>query len=213
MKVDQLQELDITMAVRCSGVRGADGATARVFFLDEFGKPVPGPQNGRAFLRWTGSFSWRVDQAKVSVPPGSTRAVLQIDKLDSIGTIRIDEVRVMASPDPTGRRVGSPITTPTTLRTGSRWPHRRGSPPAVLSMSRSWCRLRRAGAVSSRVKEVHLQSRQGRPCTIPGREPDSSHDVPQSPNGPTPWPIACPAPASTSCGWEISTRRWDRSAA
>ncbi len=99
LKVDPFEALEISIAVRCSGVRGADGATARLFFLDEFGKPAQGQQNARAFARWTGSFPWRVDQARVSVPPGATRAVLQIDKVDSIGRVAIDDVRITASPD------------------------------------------------------------------------------------------------------------------
>ncbi len=98
VRVDQFEALDISMGVRCSAVRGADGATARMFFLDEFGKPVQSPQNARAFARWTGSFPWRVDEFRVGVPPGATRAVLQIDKLDSIGSIRIDDVLITASP-------------------------------------------------------------------------------------------------------------------
>ena len=93
------------MAVRCSGVRGAEGATARMFFLDEFGKPLQAEQNTRVLLHWTGSFPWRVDQVRVSVPPGATRAMLQIDKIDSLGTIRIDDVRVTASPEAAGRHV------------------------------------------------------------------------------------------------------------
>jgi hypothetical protein len=99
LRVDQFEALEISMAVRFTAGRGAEGATARIFFLDEFGRPVGGQQNARAFVRWTGSFAWRVDQARVSVPPGATRALLQIDKLDASGTIRIDDVRILGSPE------------------------------------------------------------------------------------------------------------------
>ena len=98
-RIDQFEALEVSMAVRGAGLRGADGAAARMFFLDEFGNPVQGQQNARAFVRWSGSFAWRVDPARVVVPPGASRAMLQIDKMDSIGTIRIDDIRVTASPE------------------------------------------------------------------------------------------------------------------
>ena len=34
------------------------------------------------------------------MPPGAVRAVLQFEKLDALGSIRIDDVRVTASPNP-----------------------------------------------------------------------------------------------------------------
>src|SRR5262249_8426427 len=57
-------------------------------------------ENGDVVLRWAGSFAWRVDQKRVSVPQGTRRAVLQIDKPDALGWLRVDDVRVSAAPDP-----------------------------------------------------------------------------------------------------------------
>ena len=60
----------------------------------------PGHENGDSFLSWSDSFDWRVDTAFVRVPPGARRAVLQINKTDGFGSIRIDDVRITASPNP-----------------------------------------------------------------------------------------------------------------
>ncbi len=95
------QALDVSLAVRCAGLRGAGGAQAVFFFLDDFGKPLPGPAGSNYFLSWSGSSPWRIDEASVRVPPGASRAVLQFDKLDSVGSICFDDVHITASPDPT----------------------------------------------------------------------------------------------------------------
>ena len=63
------------------------------------------------FSRWADSSPWRIDEASVRVPPGAVRAVLQFEKLDSIGSIRFDDVRVTASPNPRPAR-GRPTTSP-----------------------------------------------------------------------------------------------------
>ncbi len=99
--IDRFETLEIAMAARGAGIRGADGAAARMFFLDESGRPVD-TGSGRPLIRWSGSFPWRVDQVRVSVPRGATRAMLQIDKMDSIGALRIDDVRVTAIPEGPG---------------------------------------------------------------------------------------------------------------
>ncbi len=98
--VEPFQALDISMAVQCSGLRGAGGAAAGIFFLDDFGRPLAGHENGDYFFQWDGTFTWRVDDAQVRVPPGARRAVLQIEKPYAMGAIRIDDVRVSASPNP-----------------------------------------------------------------------------------------------------------------
>jgi hypothetical protein len=97
--IDHFEALDVSMAVRCAGLRGADGAGASLFFLDEFGKPVQGQQGVNPIRQWSGSFPWRLDQTRVAVPPGATRAMLQFDKRDAIGTLRIDDVRITALPE------------------------------------------------------------------------------------------------------------------
>jgi hypothetical protein len=97
--VEPFAALDVSLAVRGNGLRGAGGATARFFFLDDFGNPVAGHENGDVFLRWAGTFPWRVEQRHVAVPRGAIRAVLQIDKPETLGWLRVDDVRVTAAPD------------------------------------------------------------------------------------------------------------------
>lgn len=100
LPVDGFQALDISLAVRCANLRGAGGARAAFFFLDELGRPLPGLSGGSYAFSWSDSCPWRIDQSSVRVPPGAVRAVLQFEKLDSLGSIRIDDVRVTASPNP-----------------------------------------------------------------------------------------------------------------
>ena len=100
LPVDGFQALDVSVAVRCSGLRGGGGARAAFFFLDEFGRPLPMLDGRNYFLHWADSSRWRVNEARVRVPTGAVRAVLQFEKMDSMGSIRIDDVRVTASPNP-----------------------------------------------------------------------------------------------------------------
>ena len=100
LPVGQFQWLDVTVAVRCSGLRGAGGAAAAFFFVNDLGKPLPGPAGANYFIEWSDSSPWQVDQARVPVPPGAARAVLQFEKRDAIGWIRIDDVQVTAGPNP-----------------------------------------------------------------------------------------------------------------
>jgi len=100
VEVDRFVSLDVSVAVRCSGLRGAGGVTAAFFFLDERGGPVPGHEAGDRFLLWSDTSPWHVDTATVPVPRGARRAVLQFDKLDAIGSIRFDDVQVTGSGDP-----------------------------------------------------------------------------------------------------------------
>ncbi len=97
--VAPFEGLDISLAVRASGLTGAAGAGATVFFLDDLGRPLPG-QRGEYLLAWSDSFDWRVDRAFVRVPAGARRAVFQVEKRDAIGMIRFDDVRITASPNP-----------------------------------------------------------------------------------------------------------------
>jgi hypothetical protein len=100
LPVDAFQTLDVSVAVRCMNLRGAGGAQAKMFFLDQRGRPLPGFETGTQVFSWADSCNWRVDDAMVHVPPGAIRAVLQFDKLDSRGSIRLDDVRITASPNP-----------------------------------------------------------------------------------------------------------------
>jgi hypothetical protein len=98
--IEPFPALDVVISARCNGLRGGGGAAARFFFLDDFGKPVAGHESGDTIFQWAGTNNWRVDQAQVNVPRGAVRAVLQIEKSDAIGTLRIDNVRVTAAPNP-----------------------------------------------------------------------------------------------------------------
>jgi hypothetical protein len=98
--VEQFEAIDVSLAVRCAGVRGVGGAMATVFFLDEVGNLLEGEAKKEPTLRWNGTNAWHYDQARANVPAGAVRAVLQIDKPDSIGSIRLDDVRVTGLPNP-----------------------------------------------------------------------------------------------------------------
>ena len=98
--VEGLGRLEIRVRVKAQSLRGAGGAAAAVFFLDEFGRAVPGFESGLPAFRWSGGFDWRLDAATVQVPPGAQRAVLQFEKLDGLGWIRVDDVEVTAAPHP-----------------------------------------------------------------------------------------------------------------
>jgi hypothetical protein len=95
------EALDVSITARCLGLRGSDGATAKLFFLDRFGRTIrpPGQEVGEPVLTWSGSSGWQTAEARVAVPPDTARAVLQIDKPDGIGSIRLDDIRVTAAPD------------------------------------------------------------------------------------------------------------------
>ena len=101
LPVDQLGDLDVSVTARCAGLRGVDGTTATLFFLDRFGNPIapPGQVVGLPILSWSGTSGWEVDRARVNVPPGAIRAVFQITKSDGAGSIRIDDVQVTAAPN------------------------------------------------------------------------------------------------------------------
>src|SRR5262249_32090122 len=97
--IEPFGALDVGLAVQCSGLRGAGGAAARFFFLNEFGRPLPDHERGDLIFNWSGSSAWRIDSARVRVPPGAVRAVFQVDKLDSVGSLRLDDVRITAAPE------------------------------------------------------------------------------------------------------------------
>ena len=57
-------------------------------------------QDGSPVVIWSGTFDWRPDHAVIAVPPKAVRAVLQVEKLDANGSVRIDRVAATAAPDP-----------------------------------------------------------------------------------------------------------------
>lgn len=96
LPVESFAELAISVRVRGQGLRGAGGATAAVFFVDEDGRQVA---PGAPAFRWSGTFAWREDSTRIPVPRGSVRAVFQFDKPDSLGSIRLDNLTVSAAPE------------------------------------------------------------------------------------------------------------------
>jgi hypothetical protein len=97
LPVEGLGSLALSVYVEGKNLRGSGGADAGFFFLDDLGRPI---QNVDLGFAWAGSFNWRRDVAEVRVPPGARRAVLQIEKSDNLGKIRIDDVVVTAAPNP-----------------------------------------------------------------------------------------------------------------
>jgi hypothetical protein len=61
---------------------------------------LPDHLAGDQLFSWSETSPWQVYEAHIAVPRGAARAVLQFEKLDSSGSIRIDDVRVSASPNP-----------------------------------------------------------------------------------------------------------------
>ncbi|RUL89294.1 hypothetical protein [Tautonia sociabilis] len=106
--VGGMDRLSISIAARGEGLRGAGGAQAVVFFLGDDGQPIPGPSAARA-VRWAGSFGWRVDRATIPVPPAAVRAVLQLEKLDRLGAVRVDDVEVVGEARVAGLRSWTPF--------------------------------------------------------------------------------------------------------
>jgi hypothetical protein len=100
LPVEGLGNLELSVSARGQGLRGAGGAESAFFFLDDFGQPIPGSEKGIEALAWSGSFDWRTDQVVVAVPPRAARAVIQFEKTDGIGSLRIDDVRITAAPNP-----------------------------------------------------------------------------------------------------------------
>ncbi len=92
--------LDLTVAVRAHGLRGSGGAAVHLIYVDDAGRTVAGLGPVTPVFRWSGTFDWRPDRARVSVPRGAVWAVLQVEKLDGIGSIRIDDLTVTAAPEP-----------------------------------------------------------------------------------------------------------------
>jgi len=100
LPVGEFASLSLSVLAKGHNLRGSGGAAAYVFFLDEDGRVLADPQSGVPLIRWSGTFDWRADRAMAPVPRGATRAVLQFEKLDGLGSLRLDDVSVTAAPDP-----------------------------------------------------------------------------------------------------------------
>lgn len=100
MPVSQFESLDVQADVRFQGLRGSGGARATFFFFNEFGDRLQGPGRSVSVFNWSGSTDWRTDEVVVRVPPGAVRAVLQLQKADSQGSFKVDNVIVSPLPNP-----------------------------------------------------------------------------------------------------------------
>lgn len=92
-----LPSLAVTLRVRGQGLRGSGGAAGAIFFVDEQGREIGG---GATAFRWSGTFDWRQDRAEIPVPPGAVNAVIQFEKSDGLGSIRIDDLEVTCATAP-----------------------------------------------------------------------------------------------------------------
>ena len=91
-----ITSLEVSAVARANGLRGAVGAMARVFFLDDDGRPLPDPDGGAPALSFAGSSAWQPARAVIPVPPGAVRAMLQFEKGSAFGTLSVDDVQVVA---------------------------------------------------------------------------------------------------------------------
>jgi hypothetical protein len=95
VRVDRLREIEVRLAVKGTGLRrGAGGARAVVYFRDADGRALPAPDDGKLLFRWSGTFDWTEERATVAIPSSAVRAVLQLETLDSTGSVKIDNVEV-----------------------------------------------------------------------------------------------------------------------
>ncbi|WZO96561.1 hypothetical protein EP7_003559 [Isosphaeraceae bacterium EP7] len=98
LPVDQFGSLELSVRSKGTRLRGSGGVGAIFFFVDADGRPIP--IGDRPILTFGGTYDWRTDKTRVNVPKGTRRAVLQFEKLDGQGTLKLDDVTVTAGPDP-----------------------------------------------------------------------------------------------------------------
>ncbi len=97
LPVQGLGQLEVSVVAKANGLRGASGAMATFFFLDNEGRPVAGLDGGLPALNFTGTFGWMPSKATVNVPPAAVRALLQFEKNSAFGTLLIDDVQVTSN--------------------------------------------------------------------------------------------------------------------
>lgn len=91
--------VELTLWAKPSSLRGGGGAVADIFFLGSDGEILPGKAGAARLIRFSGSSDWRLYRARTNVPSGAVRAVLQIEKTDGTGSLRIDDVALTTAPD------------------------------------------------------------------------------------------------------------------
>ncbi len=101
LPVDTLRQIEVSVMAKATQLRGTGGASSTIFFLDIDGQPVRDQE--QSLFEWSGSSDWRASRQVVNVPGRAVRAVLQFEKYDPAGSLRLDDVVVNTAPD---REVG-----------------------------------------------------------------------------------------------------------
>ena len=93
----KVSQLDVSVVVRCRNVR--PGRTPQqlpvlgITFYGEnraaLGEATIGP--------WAGTFAWRTEKKRFSVPHGAREAVLRIGLLGAVGEISLDKIEMKAA--------------------------------------------------------------------------------------------------------------------
>lgn len=165
-RVDDLQSLSVSLMARGAGLRSNSGAVVSLYFVDDRGRAITN-RPSQAFLRFGGSFAWTKREATVDVPAGAVGAVLQLEKLDTAGTLTIDQVSVA---DSTGNKLSSWLPGDIPLaENADTWPEYQPfdtiQPGSVLDTT-TWGLSTVKGRVS--VKDGHLVGPDGSPARFWG---------------------------------------------
>ena len=115
LPVEGITSLELSVVARATGLRGASGATAYFFFLDDDGRPLAGLESGVPALNFTNNSPWQAAKASIDVPKEAVRALLQFEKSTAYGILTIDDVQVIGNG-------GQSQWTPSHVETGTaRW--------------------------------------------------------------------------------------------
>ena len=98
--VENFAAIELSLMVKAQKLRGSGGALAVVYFLEAEGRILAGIEPALAVRKWSGTFDWRSERVPIAVPPRAMRAVLQFEKSDGNGVLLIDDVKVVATPNP-----------------------------------------------------------------------------------------------------------------
>lgn len=96
--LDRIASVNVSLMARGSGLRGSGGLVT-AFFVDGQGEPVAA---GVRLFHMVGSFDWRHERltAPLAIPADARQLIIQIDKPDGLGSLRIDDLQVTAATDP-----------------------------------------------------------------------------------------------------------------
>ena len=179
LPVDQFDALEVSIAARCSGLRGAGGTKATIFFLDHFGRECRRRARTSAspVLSWSGTSGWQ-DQTRRGARAAGCGPGRPPDR--EAGRDRLDPARRRpghGQPRRPGRRVDPVPRRGRHAGLAAGGGRRRRSRRAAGSTSRSCCPGRPAArAGDGQGRPAGLQP--GRPCAVPGRQPDPAVGLP-----------------------------------